>query len=927
MMGLSSIGFVQPWLFLALFALPALWVLLRLKPPRPKTIPFPPFPLLDKEIQKQPKPRQLPLWLLLIRLALCCIVITAMTGPILEPEHQLLDGSNPLLIMVDDDWAAASDWAGRQTMLEEIMSEADRANRPVALLATGNHIMPKLSPVAALRDQIRSLVPKPYSQDRAALLAPVQRFLTEQPSADILYLATTIARADEENIIAPLKDVFKNRKITLITDPSAKPLALAGATNGPDGFSVRIIKADSTSEHSGLIRAYDSKSRVIGETPFKLEASTSHATAQFNLPTELKNEIARIEIDGQHSAGAVALIDGESRRRKIGLVSGISADAAQPLLSPTWFVAQALRPYADLMEPRGGPNEAIAKLLEAKTSMIVMTDVGTLATEVEKSLSDFVKSGGVVVRFAGPRTTSVKDGLLPVRIRPGDRSLGGALTWDTPKHLAPFSTESPFAGIDAPEEISITRQLLAEPDADLGHKTWAALSDGTPIVTAEKRGNGLVVLFHVTADTTWSSLPISGSFVEMLRRIVTLSNRLEANTTTPVNQSTAAPHLTLSGFGILGAPTASDKPIENGNPKRADIDHPAGLYGDPENPSTLNVLHDGDALTVLDFESLNAHRIELKAQVSYDLRPALLLLAALLFIMDALATCVIRGGITPISFRVPKAISIIVLLIIASPLLRIPSAHTAPLAPKDAEGPLLTHFAYVVTGDPTIDDISRAGLASLSIFLAEHTALEPGDPIGVDLTNDDIAVYPLLYWPMAPARPIPNSTGLQKVDAFMRDGGTVLFDTRDAALAAPGLDITPETKTLRLILANLSIPALEPVPTDHVLTKAFYLINRFPGRYAEGTTWIEALPKSNQDSDEPVHAGDGVSAVIITSNDLAAAWATDRDGQPLYPLTQSMPRQREMALRAGTNIAMYVLTGNYKADQVHVPALLERLGH
>jgi hypothetical protein len=141
-----------------------------------------------------------------------------------------------------------------------------------------------------------------------------------------------------------------------------------------------------------------------------------------------------------------------------------------------------------------------------------------------------------------------------------------------------------------------------------------------------------------------------------------------------------------------------------------------------------------------------------------------------------------------------------------------------------------------------------------------------------------------------------------------------------------GLDTTPETKALRLILANLAIPALEPVPSDHVLTKAFYLINRFPGRYAEGTTWVEALPKSNQDSDEPVHAGDGVSSVIITSNDLAAAWASDRDGQPLYPLTQSMPRQREMAMRAGTNIAMYVLTGNYKADQVHVPALLDRLG-
>jgi hypothetical protein len=116
------------------------------------------------------------------------------------------------------------------------------------------------------------------------------------------------------------------------------------------------------------------------------------------------------------------------------------------------------------------------------------------------------------------------------------------------------------------------------------------------------------------------------------------------------------------------------------------------------------------------------------------------------------------------------------------------------------------------------------------------------------------------------------------------------------------------------------------VPADHVVTKAFYLIDTFPGRYADGQTWIEAIPRETNSGDRPARAGDGVSPIIITSNDLASAWATGRRGEPLYPVTQTMPRQREMAFRAGTNIVMYALTGNYKADQVHVPALLERLG-
>ena len=75
-----------------------------------------------------------------------------------------------------------------------------------------------------------------------------------------------------------------------------------------------------------------------------------------------------------------------------------------------------------------------------------------------------------------------------------------------------------------------------------------------------------------------------------------------------------------------------------------------------------------------------------------------------------------------------------------------------------------------------------------------------------------------------------------------------------------------------------------------------------------------------------MRATDSVSAVIITSNDLAGAWAQDKRGQPMFPLTPGGARQREMALRGGVNLVMYTLTGNYKSDQVHVRDLLERLG-
>jgi hypothetical protein len=166
---------------------------------------------------------------------------------------------------------------------------------------------------------------------------------------------------------------------------------------------------------------------------------------------------------------------------------------------------------------------------------------------------------------------------------------------------------------------------------------------------------------------------------------------------------------------------------------------------------------------------------------------------------------------------------------------------------------------------------------------------------------------------------------IRKLDAFMKNGGTVVFDTRDALNARPGSQ-TPENQILRRILGGLDVPELEPVPRDHVVTKAFYLIDRFPGRYDGGQTWLEALPPVAEDGRRPARAGDGVSPIIITSNDLAAAWAVNRRGEPLYPVTGADPRQRELSIRGGVNLVLYVLTGNYKADQVHVPALLERLG-
>ena len=570
--------------------------------------------------------------------------------------------------------------------------------------------------------------------------------------------------------------------------------------------------------------------------------------------------------------------------------------------------------------------------------MLILADVGNVAGDAHDRLARWIEDGGVLVRFAGPRLAASDDDLVPVRLRRGGRILGGSLSWDKPQPLASFSHESPFGGMSVPNDVTVSRQVLAEPDAALSENTWAALADGTPLVTAAKRGKGLIVLFHVTGDTRWSDLPLSGSFVDMLKRIVALAGTTAvadpaADQKTKTTHEAVAPSRVLDGFGNFSSPPATARPVPTNYAASATSDHPPGFYGPPENLLAVNTLSATDRLAPLDFSALGHATQEIYRKTEpQDLRGPILLAALGLFLLDTLIVLWLGGGMMRLLPRLSRAGATAVLCVAAFSftLLHGGAAHAQNKdAPRSA---LETKLAYVLTGDRDVDSISKSGLGGLTLFLAQRTALEAGEPIGLDIVRDELAFYPLIYWPIVPGSPRPSEETLKRVDAYMKQGGTVLFDTRDAVLAPPGSGGDtrgPGMTELRKILASLDLPELEPVPRDHVLTKTFYLLRDFPGQFNSGQLWVEALPSAtdeDESSRRPARGGDGVSSIIITSNDFAGAWAIQPDGQPSLPMVEGEPRQRELAFRAGVNIVMYTLTGNYKADQVHVPALLERLG-
>jgi hypothetical protein len=956
MIGLP-LGFTSPFLLLTLLALPVLWWLLRLVPPRPRRITFPPTRVLFDIEPKEETPARTPWWLTALRLLLAALIVFAAAGPIWNPPPAGTRASGPTILLIDSGWSAAASWRERLRTADAIISRAEAEGRPLALIASG--APPKdvslLHPGEA-REAHRLLAPSAHTPDRAEILPPLGRLLQLNPEASVIWLTDGVDLGDGSAFTEKLGELARDR-LTIVNGGVQGGHALADADNAAGGLTVKVLRADDSSPAQGIARARDLRGLALGDALFAFEAGERETEVRFDLPVEIRNDIARIEIAGERASGAVQLLDKRWRRRTVGVVSGATADTSQPLLAATFYLSRALGPFADVRLAEGAaPAEAITRFLDQRLPALILSDVGTIAPAARERLVHWIDEGGLLVRFAGPRLAATDDDLVPVQLRRGGRVLGGSLSWEQPQKLGQFSRESPFHDLAVPSDVTVTRQVLAEPDGALAERTWATLTDGTPLVTAERRGRGLLVLFHVSADATWSDLPLSGTFVEMLRRVVALSGSADGPAAEPSQPSerrqapTVSPSRLLDGYGVFTAPGPTARPIPADYQGRGVFDHPPGFYGPPEGLVAVNTLAPRDRLTPLDLSAIGARIEPYRQGEPVDLRAAALIAVLTLLAADALIVFALAGGWTRLNWR--RAATVLAFAIVfGAPAADRAWAQSAPpsppkvaqqqlpkAAPTTQQKPIddfalrattQTRLAYVVSGDKEIDAVSRAGLEGLSLFLSQRTALEPGDPIGVDIAKDELAFFPMLYWPIAPDAPKPEAATLARIDAYMKQGGTIVFDTRDALTALPmrGGEVSPALAKLREILSALDIPELEPVPADHVLTKSFYLLRDFPGRYGNGRLWVEALPEQSAESEaRPARAGDGVSPILITSNDLAGAWALGPDGQPLLPLTPGEPRQREFAFRVGVNIVMYVLTGNYKADQVHVPALLERLG-
>ncbi|WP_409433595.1 DUF4159 domain-containing protein [Litorimonas sp. RW-G-Af-16] len=892
-MSWAALTFLAPLTFLGLIVLPIIWWILKVSPPRPREQMFPPLRILQDINTDDQTPAATPWWLLLFRMLLAALVVFALAQPIIK-STQVETAQRPTII-IDQSVFAAPIWDDIISEAEQRIRAARRDNLDVRIIATAqiNDTSAAFLPASEGLRLVKTLQPAPYPIGLSNLRDELNNL--DMTDTDITFLSSGIASINTQT-----NDIFQGAKASILMPDVQANIFPGDVRETSDGFEADWYRPSPKGAGSTMIEAVTSDNSVIAVEPLTFAPGATLATVTMALPPQLRSKVTRLKAQGVRSAAAIKLLDDSFGRPLVGVLSP-PADTSSPLLSDPFYAKQALSPYADIFD---GDE---ATLLALQPSILVMPD--SMRSDSDAMIK-YVESGGVLVRFAGPRLAKRQDSLLPVTLRNGGRAIGGALAWEDPQRLAPFNQDSPFFGLAVPDEVTVSKQVMAEPGIETDTRTWARLEDGSPIVTSAARGQGRVVLFHVTAGPEWSNLAINGLYVDMLRRILPLTK----GRTSRAAGSNADWILdrALDGFGQLQSPPLLEQRIADAefDTVSTSASQLPGYYRQGTRQRALPVLQNPT-----DFGPMTAPRNAVVSgygtEAPQSLTGLLLGLGAALLALDAIFALWMAGRLR--FLRPQRGLAILV----CAAMMTVPQLSDAQTPDRVVQAANALHLAYIETGDARQDELSRIALDSVKTQLTLRTTIEPEGVHAVKPDDAGLEMYPFLYWPVRRDSAALTPESVANLNAYMAAGGTIVFDTADEG--DRGLRAGQPHPGLARVTENLDIPRLVTVPTDHVLTKSFYLLQVFPGRWANGPVYVQAGSNGSG-------GRDGVSPVIIGSQDWAAGWAIDPEAGSLIELSNDIPRQREMSIRFGVNVAMYTLSGNYKADQVHAAELVERLG-
>ena len=894
---MNIIGFSNYYALFGLVIAPIIWIILKSFPPIPKSYSFSSLYLLEKVDYNSSKNNKTPLWLLIFRMLFFILIVLCFSEPHIKNKNNLnTNQHDKYIIIADIGWSMANDWAKFKKIVSDISKEAEKNSTDIiffhSLLKSYKEVKTFKSS-ESINAYLKSLSPLPIKFKESNL-----KFLLENSSIlnnSKLFMISSIY--DFNNFSKHIKNynsIKDNSKLHFFINPVETLLAINKLEINQNKIICEISRIGKNNfNQTFFLKVNTINGEIIYNTSHEMTKDSKLTIVNLSFPIELINQIKYIEIVGQKHAGAKYYFDDFSKKKNIAILSDNEFYKESPLLSPIYYLKKSLNSEHLLT------ISTIDKVIKKKYSTIIVPETMKIPNEFEKNLKSWLLRGGTLIRFADQSLVRKKSNFLTTEDTFGTiRSIDGQLTIDKNLYISEFKKNSVFSGLKIPPDITITKQLVFNEISDQV-KILAKLNDDTPLVSMRNIGQGKIILFHIGANNSWSDLPISSLFPDMLNRLLLFSKHESSPNLEGLNLRKE-----IDGFGnliqtkkIVNISTFNE--IKDSQPS---IELPPGTYENDQISVALNL-------------STNINNLHLDEAAKYssisnysftdakDLSPMILKILLTMFILDILITIMIKNNINIFKYFI-RGNNVILLLLFPLVFFHIESSNAND-----------TYLAYIKIKNKEINDISENGLNNLKNLLNTRTSISPKGVIGLNLKYDDIFFYPFIYWPLTKNLLKIEKTEVVKINNYINNGGIIFFDV--IGFSRSNLNLKDKKlKSIRDFLSNIEVKSLSLLPKDHTLTKSFYLLKKFPGKWDNRVLLIE---NSN------LEYKDGVSSIILGFNDWAKAWSLDKNNKPLFPVIPGGERQRELAYRFGINIAVYSLTGNYKSDQIHSKSILDRL--
>ena len=892
----QNINFINPSALLGFILVPVLFIILKSFPPKPSRITFSSLFIIKKIKIDNSKILKYPIWLLLFRILILALVIAFFSEPYFKNKSFTNNQYKNYIIFLDSGWSASSKWGSYKNVILDIASEAEKNKSKLYLINTSRFE----------RDDLKFF----YKKENLAIylnkLKPEPLQIKRINKNDLLFLKNKysnlntfalFSKFDSKDIeeqnkyLSSIKKIFPDVKII---SPQNSITIIDKVDVKNEAIFIKLKRfGDLNTTKKIKINILGNNNEIFYNKIYKIPAGRNFIEIKEDLPIDLINRTHKIKLINESHAASVFYFDDANKQKRIAIVSDNSESNKNPLLSPNYYIKKALLDYKLIFG-------TLEEILTKNPNLIICSEDVKINDEYTEKINSWIEKGGILIRFSGPKSKKTNLFLSDKNIQKSIRTIGGDLSLSKKVSIKDFSKTNIFYGINTKNKIKFKKQLILYETENI--KTLIFLNDNTPLISAKDKKKGKIILFHVTANNDWSDLPFSSLFKDILNRILLFSETPSFEISSPLKISKK-----IDQNGNLSSP---DKivyynPLSDLKENYPNKKIPPGIY---ENNTISYAINLSGRLNLEPFYN----NIDKQYQItnsykndSVELKKYILNLIVLFFLLDVFISILIKNNLNP--FQIKYISKYFTLVIFISMLLE-----------KNVASNELTnniYFAYVSSKNLEVDEIVFKGLSALKAKVSERTAVEISGVRKINLKQDDIFYYPLIYWPFAePMEKLDKKTKI-KLKNYFDNGGVIFFDffSNNRKIISTS---SQELTDIRSFLSFLDINELKQLSKNHTLTKSFYLLKNFPGRWNN-----KILLLDNKD----LEIKDGVSSVILGFNSWASAWALDKNNYPLFPLAPSGEKQRELAYRFGINVLIYSLTGNYKSDQVHSKSILKRL--